>query len=973
MARLEPTRGMRGKPPVSVKLGACLIGLLFLILWRAGWALEEAAVIHPPGDARQYLALTLDNHLRVLLISDPGADKAAASLDVGVGYFDDPPGRPGLAHFLEHMLFLGTRKYPHPSSYRDFISAHGGRDNAYTMAQDTNFYFDIDSGHLEEALDRFSQFFVAPLFNKEYVAREVKAVEAEYRLKLRDDGRRLWQVQKATSNPRHPFAKFSVGNGETLGSRDGKALRQALIRFYHRHYSANLMTLVVLGKEPLDTLRKWVTRYFSPIPDRGVTRPRIREPLFLEDQKGVWINLRPVRKIRRLRLSFPFPWQEAYYLDKPALLISHLLGHEGEGSLFQHLRGRGWADALRVGVDLIAGNEATLDVVIELTEEGQGYVSTITGLVFGYLELIRRQGLQSWIYEELRRMNELGFHYRETPPPLREVRNLARSLQHHPAARVLRAPFEFKAYDRAFLSRLLDRLQPDNMRLTLMAPGLPTSRTEPFYGTPYGITAIAPALLARWKRKARDPLFAIPAPNPFIPRRALLKPLGDDAGMPRLILEHSGLHLWHRQDPDFRVPRANLSLLISSPHIDDTPRHKVLARLYTLLVEDAFDARGYPATLAGLYYGLDVEHGALSLRVGGYDEKLGLLLDQLIEEMQTLPIDGRRFEATKARLRRHWENLRQERPYLRLGRELDVLLQQDSWDEATYLHILDDLRSADLSQFIAALRTGLHLDILAHGNLTATEARRLAEEVAERLLAPGDAAEHPSPLRGTRLKAGRTFLRKVDTDHQDHAVSVYWQAPDGEMATVARVLLLHRILKGPFFYLMRTRAQLGYVVFAMPQMTLGWPGLKFVIQSPTTPPARLLAHIGTFLRERLPPLLEVLGEDEFMQYRQGLISDLLQQDHSLGGRSQRYYRDFTLGDYGFDRRARIASEVARIGKQTLMDFFRAWLLSPASSRVILETRGPDAQPAPTDASAFIAVDDIDLFRRSQDVITLRRM
>lgn len=143
---------------------------------------SDTAVYRSPADERNYRHITLDNGLSVLLISDPETDKAAASLSVNVGSFDNPPDREGLAHFLEHMLFLGTDRYPEPGEYQAFISEHGGSHNAYTSLEETNYFFEVDAPHLMAALDRFSRFFVAPLFNPEFVDRERNAVESEYRL-----------------------------------------------------------------------------------------------------------------------------------------------------------------------------------------------------------------------------------------------------------------------------------------------------------------------------------------------------------------------------------------------------------------------------------------------------------------------------------------------------------------------------------------------------------------------------------------------------------------------------------------------------------------------------------------------------------------------------------------------------------------------------------------------------------------------
>jgi insulysin len=72
-------------------------------------------------DKREYKYLTLPNKLRVILISNPMADKGSASLDVKVGVSLDQKPLYGTAHFLEHMLFMGTKKYPLENEYSSFM------------------------------------------------------------------------------------------------------------------------------------------------------------------------------------------------------------------------------------------------------------------------------------------------------------------------------------------------------------------------------------------------------------------------------------------------------------------------------------------------------------------------------------------------------------------------------------------------------------------------------------------------------------------------------------------------------------------------------------------------------------------------------------------------------------------------------------------------------------------------------------
>ena len=113
------------------------------------------------NDNRTYKSLTLNNGLKVLLAHDISSDKAAASLTVNTGHFDDPKDRQGMAHFLEHMLFLGTESMPEPGYFSQFINQAGGQSNAWTGTEHSCYFFDCHQQHLFKALQLFSDFFIS--------------------------------------------------------------------------------------------------------------------------------------------------------------------------------------------------------------------------------------------------------------------------------------------------------------------------------------------------------------------------------------------------------------------------------------------------------------------------------------------------------------------------------------------------------------------------------------------------------------------------------------------------------------------------------------------------------------------------------------------------------------------------------------------------------------------------------------------
>lgn len=90
-----------------------------------------------------------------------------------LGSLSDPKELPGLAHFCEHMLFLGTKSFPTENTYLKYITDHGGHCNAFTSPDRTSYVFDVAPESLKGALDIFSQFFICPLFTDSATEREV--------------------------------------------------------------------------------------------------------------------------------------------------------------------------------------------------------------------------------------------------------------------------------------------------------------------------------------------------------------------------------------------------------------------------------------------------------------------------------------------------------------------------------------------------------------------------------------------------------------------------------------------------------------------------------------------------------------------------------------------------------------------------------------------------------------------------------
>ena len=122
-------------------------------------------ILTPSMKSIETRKLILSNDIEVFLISDADARQSSAAMAVNVGQWNDPEAYPGMAHFCEHMLFMGSKKYPDENYFTQLIHDHGGSNNAYTKTDRTVYMYSIDNDHLDLSLDVFSRLSLPMIFN----------------------------------------------------------------------------------------------------------------------------------------------------------------------------------------------------------------------------------------------------------------------------------------------------------------------------------------------------------------------------------------------------------------------------------------------------------------------------------------------------------------------------------------------------------------------------------------------------------------------------------------------------------------------------------------------------------------------------------------------------------------------------------------------------------------------------------------
>uniref|UniRef100_A0A8C7EHR5 Insulin-degrading enzyme n=1 Tax=Nothoprocta perdicaria TaxID=30464 RepID=A0A8C7EHR5_NOTPE len=842
-------------------------------------------IIKSPEDKREYRGLELANGIKALLISDPTTDKSSAALDVHIGSLSDPPNIAGLSHFCEHMLFLGTKKYPKENEYSQFLSEHAGSSNAFTSGEHTNYYFDVSHEHLEGALDRFAQFFLCPLFDESCKDREVNAVDSEHEKNLMNDAWRLFQLEKATGNPNHPFSKFGTGNKLTLETRptkEGIDVRQELLKFHSTYYSSNLMAICVLGRESLDELTSLVVKLFSEVENKNVPIPEFPEHPFQEEHLRQLYKVVPIKDIRNLYVTFPIPDLQKYYKSNPGHYLGHLIGHEGPGSLLSELKAKGWVNTLVGGQKEGARGFMFFIINVDLTEEGLLHVEDIILHMFQYIQKLRTEGPQEWVFQECKDLNAVAFRFKDKERPRGYTSKLGGMLHYYPIEEVLAAEYLLEEFRPDLIEMVLDKLRPENVRVAIVSKSFEgkTDRTEDWYGTQYKQEAISDEVIKKWQNADLNGKFKLPMKNEFIPTNFEILPLEKDATQyPALVKDTAMSKLWFKQDDKFFLPKACLNFEFFSRYIYADPLHCNMTYLFIRLLKDDLKEYTYAARLSGLVYGIASGMNAILLSVKGYNDKQHILLKKIIEKMATFEIDEKRFEIIKEAYMRSLNNFRAEQPHQHAMYYLRLLMTEVAWTKDELKEALDDVTLPRLKAFISQLLSRLHIEALLHGNITKQAALGIMQMVEDTLIEHA----HTKPLLPSQL----VRYREV-------------QLPD------------------------------SYIVFSGPRRANGIQGLRFIIQS-EKPPHYLESRVEAFLKT-MEKCIEDMTEEAFQKHIQALAIRRLDKPKKLSAECAKYWGEIISQQYNFDRDNIEVAYLKTLTKDDIIQFYKVLLAIDAPRR-----------------------------------------
>ncbi len=836
-------------------------------------------ILNPALKDIKTLKIELKNQLKVLIIFDPETKVSACALALNTGSWDDPAKYPGMAHFVEHMLFHGSKAYPESDGFAHFLSSHHGDRNGYTSYLETVYYFSLPTTSIEEALSRFSRFFIDPLFDPAATSKELYAVDEEYKLHLINDNYRIFQVEKELTSSTHPHHLFNIGSKEILSSIP----RKDLIDWYQSHYSANQMTLVFYTNLSLDQASSLINQNFSPIENRHIKRIPITEPFLSDRQIGKVVYIEPLKELKK----FVVQWEvdPKFTKDDSSLkFLSYLLNRSSSHSLLTILKKQNLIENCSFGQQILGKEHALFAADFDLTDHGLNNLDLILAYLQNAFLTIQQNPPDQKLFNEMNETAALEYTYQSRLKPSEEVVQYASLLLKEPLSTFPDQAFLASTYSKTELKEILSKLTVEKGFFEVIAKNektkIKSTTEEQWTQSKYSIATLPQTWIKTTTvavtEKLPDPTFQLPAVNPFMPANLTLLPIKQTT--PLKVVNNSSAEVYFQQSEKIKEPKINYTLNFSSPQIDGSKLSVALVDLFLIHFQRATNELIKEASLGGLDFEIYHRNLKLTLILSGFSSKAPLFLTQLLEQLKNPILTSDEFLEYKQDLlelyANHQKNISLEQaleevPYLLIekGRYPSTLLEKEA-SLITY---------ENYQAFVKGLFQKNFLEGSFVGNLNQAEAQNWTAKTQEIL------AFQPAPkpeLLALVLPSTPSVIYKSTNQNGSALVLIIDQNPFSYRKRALQKLA-NPILNEAFFHTLRSEEKVGYIAHTQDLEIKDHLYTLFFLQSDGFTGETLLQKSEVFLTNFTKSLKQKIPLSRFETLKKDLLVALKESPQNL--------------------------------------------------------------------------------------------
>lgn len=906
----------RMKRPHYITLTLLSIGTLlgsilgFAFLHNPNWkTVEDKSTLkqlNPIFEQRKSYKYRLSNGLSVYIVHDPKLEESGTALSVQAGSWDDPASMHGMAHFAEHMLFLGSKSYPEEGGYHSFIQNHGGQQNAYTMPDRTVYFMTCSNNAFLEGLDRFCDQIANPLFFKEVADREKHAIEEELQQKKNHDGYLSYLILCLMSQNNHDARKFHIGNLQTLKDVSSTELQE----WWKEHYKAPGMSLVVFSPLPVYKIKKTISHRLLTLSPKARKVPD-REPMWTEDTASKRIIFPSSDDSFRVLLSWPLAKLRGGFYAPKTTWIAEVLNHNEPGGFPHLLRQLEWAHHVEAGT-LVTGKQGLFIVELDLTPLGYENRDIILQRIYELMsDLTQAEEIPEHLYQEHYRSAVLNYTYKGKSALFNQLANIADALTDEP---IETFPDRTILPNKHALTSLTKHLRHILKQPFVEIDTIPKSYIEkhkisldqqhPYLKDFFFNLTIDDAQKYQKSDKQFTKLKLFPTPNTYIPKEDppihRIIPLNEqkESKPPQTLVNNKQLTLYYTEDNSFGGAQSFYNFRIYTPSTDNSLHSLVLTELWLEWLSLHHQTQLGKAEDAGFHISFRPAFKCIELSISGWTSGIQTITQDLLKLIQNGYDESSSFTQIRDRLTLIYQNNLASNPIERAFEHIASHIVSKRYTTEEKLDTLQALEPHDLVDFCSAFFTSVHLDANILTPLSPAQVIKQAQ--TWRNLFPASSITRPEHLdfKMNPLRNGLTI--KTDTLKNGNAfIYLLDHGSINDENLFLALLVLSGDISSAYYTDLRTQKQMGYIVNACTTDLYGQTVSYFYSQSSQYTPEQLQRATEDFLSNYIQNLCKKVNEENFLQMKASLLDKL--QANPINGRDYLDKTTRTIYNYGNDK------------------------------------------------------------------------
>lgn len=881
----------------------------------------------------------LENGLRAILISASATPLSAASITVGAGTLCNPRDKQGLAHFVEHLLFQGSKKYPHPGEFQNFIIRNGGYYYAETDLDCTNYGFQVKSGSFDEAFDRFADFFMAPLMAKETIPAELKIIEEEFQKFSASDAYTVATVKARFYKEGHPLKNMLLGgNAKTLKSathRDAKA-------YFETYYRPDVITLAVIGSQGLDELEGIVRKAFSS-KKRG--KPvNIQEYKDFIDEKNTVevVHIATKSNYKMLYLDFAVESEKDDWKGRPGYLIRTLLESNAAGSLLALLKQEGLATDLKVstGQNAKANTGTGWTICFTLTDKGFDEYKRVLDMFFAEINLLKGSEFPAELFEKKRIASIEDVEIARTLTGLSLTKPMALSLQSYPAEHLIDLNFiHLMEKNESAYYKVLEQIRPSRMIASLLTPDLKEGITEPYYGTLYTSTRESDDFYNKLMTPGKYEFLHIPKVVFNAEQSEAAPNVAKYTDLPICLSKDAGKSLFLIRSNAFGNKRVSTRIRLSLPDENISLKEAAKLELLVAMINEAMPAWiGQEATLSGTEFSVDSRPHRLIFEISGQSEKVRLTVD-LLARFLSSPDRGIFYNAIKSNLVSTYKSYDQQDAYIKAWECYTSIAGNNYWRYRDYIPLIESTTSRDVAAFSKTICAKSKLEAMIYGDVTESAAPQIVEGLARLVSHDGGGGGTHSKYRILKILRDEDLIFWDSHSSSNSGIHIAYHNVGGPSPEdMAASMILGKYIGGVIHTKMCIEDKIAYVAGAYNYSYIDQSHAYIDIQSSRFPADELLSRTDSLLAQ-LPEMFEHIADDHWRDIVEGIRDELSRGPLSITEATRRSFDSAFERDENWEWNDTLIKAVEKTNKQDVAKLLKETFDKQTRRRVVVVESG----------------------------------